>query len=60
MYPGVVGCGVRLPLRSSSGFIGLCISAPAVRMSYDVITTHIPTLRKVAVDIADIFDRRTT
>jgi hypothetical protein len=29
-------------------------------MSYDVITTHIPTLRKVADDIADIFDRRTT
>jgi IclR family acetate operon transcriptional repressor len=49
-----------LPLRNSSGFIGLCISAPAVRMNYDEITSHIPTLEKVAVDIAGIFDRRTT
>ena len=60
LYPGVVGCGVRLPLRNSSGFIGLCISAPAVRMNFDEITSHIPTLEKVAVDIAGIFDRRTT
>jgi IclR family transcriptional regulator, acetate operon repressor len=57
MHPGVVGCGVRLPLRDSSGFIGLCISAPAVRMNFEAITGHIPALRKVAVDIADIFDR---
>jgi IclR family acetate operon transcriptional repressor len=60
MYLGVVGCGVRLPLRNSSGFIGLCISAPAVRMSYDAITSNIPTLEKVALDIANIFYQRTT
>jgi hypothetical protein len=49
-----------LPLRSSSGFLGLCISAPAVRMNYEAITSHIPALEQMAVDIADIFDRRTT
>jgi DNA-binding IclR family transcriptional regulator len=58
LHLGVVGCGVRLPLKSSSGFIGLCVSAPATRMNLKTITTLMPLLRKVAEDIANTFDQR--
>jgi DNA-binding IclR family transcriptional regulator len=58
LHPGVVGCGVRLPLRSSSGFIGLCISAPKARVNYNAIVEYVPTLRRVAQEIANVFDQR--
>jgi IclR family acetate operon transcriptional repressor len=58
LHLGVVGCDVQLPLRNSSGFIGLCISAPEVRMSYSSIIEYVPTLRKFALDIANVFDQR--
>jgi IclR family acetate operon transcriptional repressor len=60
LHPGIVGCGVRLPLRSSSSFIGLCVSAPAARLNYKAIIEYIPTLRKFAQDIANVFDQRAT
>lgn len=55
---GVVGCGVRLPLRNSSGFIGLCISAPAARMKHDTIIGYVPTLRKFAKEITQVFEKQ--
>ena len=58
MHPGVVGCGVRLPLRTSSAFLGLCVSAPAARLSYKAITAYVPLLRKFAQDIANVVDQR--
>jgi IclR family acetate operon transcriptional repressor len=54
----VVGFVVRVPLNSSSGYIGLCVSAPAARMNLKTITTLVPLLRKVAQDIASTFDPR--
>lgn len=55
---GVIGCGVRIPLRSSA-FIGLCVSAPTARVSYDAMIGNIPVLRKFAGDIAAAFEAST-
>ncbi|ARP79961.1 hypothetical protein CAL12_03390 [Bordetella genomosp. 8] len=52
---GVVGCGVRIPLRGSA-FIGLCVSAPTARMTYEEMIANVPILRKFAGDIALAFD----
>lgn len=52
---GVVGVGVRLPLRSNA-FIGLCVSAPTARMSYEQMVGNVPMLRRFAADIAMEFE----
>lgn len=55
-YAGVVGCGVRIPLRNSA-FIGLCVSAPADRVSYNEMIRNVPMLRRFAGDIAAMLER---
>jgi len=55
---GVVGCGVRIPVRSQA-FIGLCVSAPTARMSHDEVVGHVPMLHRYANDIAVAFEAST-
>ncbi|HTJ99972.1 MAG TPA: IclR family transcriptional regulator [Bordetella sp.] len=52
---GVVGVGVRIPVRSNA-FIGLCISAPTARMNYEEMVGNVPMLHKFAADIALAFE----
>ncbi|CAM3788707.1 IclR family transcriptional regulator [Bordetella sputigena] len=52
---GVVGVGVRLPLRSNA-FIGLCVSAPTARMDYETMVDKVPVLREYAAEIALAFE----
>jgi IclR family acetate operon transcriptional repressor len=52
---GVIGCGVRIPLRSAA-LIGLCVSAPTARMTHDEMLGNLPTLRKFAAEIATVFE----
>jgi IclR family acetate operon transcriptional repressor len=52
---GVIGCGVRIPLRTSA-LLGLCVSAPTARMTYEEMLDNLPMLRKVAGEIATVFE----